>query len=222
MSNGKMEVEMLLGVFDSGIGGEAVATKLRELLPSARVISINDHENVPYGTKAPAEIIRLTTQAIQPLIQQSCDAIIIACNTATTVAMTHLRKTYPKIHFIGIEPMIKPASQLTKTNRVAVLATPQTLKSSRYNELKALWGSSLTIYEPDCRNWATLIEHGQSDQINIAKVVEPLLTQGVDVFVLACTHYHWLKKRFDRLIGSRAIILEPTDAVAQRIQSLLK
>lgn len=212
---------MLIGVFDSGIGGEAVAAKLKELLPLAHIVSINDHEHMPYGSKAPDEIIRLTTTALQPLLQMKCDAIVIACNTATTVAIAELRANYPDVHFIGIEPMVKPAAGMTKTRHIAVCATPQTLKSTRYQELKRLWAQDVKIIEPDCTTWAKLIEDGKSDQIDIEATVADLVAQQVDVIVLGCTHYHLVKQRFSEAAGKTVAILEPTDAIADRIKSLV-
>jgi glutamate racemase len=213
---------MLIGVFDSGIGGEAIARKLRELIPGADVISVNDHEHVPYGTKSLNEIIGLTDAAIQPLLDQNCDVIIIACNTATTIAISYLRQTYPNKKFVGIEPMIKPAANLTHIGVIAVFATPQTLKSARYSELKNTWAKNITIIEPDCSTWASRIEKHASDEIDVRGAVESIIQQGADVVVLGCTHYHWIKQRFLDAIGDRAVIvLEPTDAIAHRVQEIM-
>ncbi|CAN5400011.1 glutamate racemase [soil metagenome] len=213
---------MRIGVFDSGVGGKAVAEKLAELLPDAEIVSIDDHEHVPYGTRPNEEIIALTDAAIQPLLDNSCDAIVIACNTATTIAIRHLRAKYPSTSFIGIEPMVKSAASMTKTGKIAVLATPSTLQSERYQELKQTWAKNTTVIEPDCSAWASMIESGSSDAIDIYSVVNPLIESGVDVIVLGCTHYHLIKKRVVETAGNVAVILEPTDAIANRISSLVK
>jgi glutamate racemase len=212
---------MRIGVFDSGIGGEAVANKLQELLPDAEILSVNDHDHVPYGDKKPDEIIALTTAAIQPLLSASCDAIVIACNTATTVAIRSLRQTYPATNFIGIEPMVKPASAMTKAGIIAVLATPQTLLSPRYQELKNTWARGITVIEPDCHNWAELIENGASNDIPVERTIAALVNKGVDVIVLGCTHYHRIKERIADAAGGNVTVLEPTDSIAGRIKSLL-
>lgn len=212
---------MKIGVFDSGIGGQAVAARLGELIPTAEIVCVNDHEHVPYGSRPADEIIRLTTAAIQPLINMECDAIVIACNTATTIAIQHLRETYPAMPFIGIEPMVKPAAATTKSDVIAVLATPATLASASYDRLKESWARECTIIEPDTALWATLIEAGRSDEIDVEAMVASLLTQHVDVIVLACTHYHWLKQRAQTAAGTKATILEPSDAIGSRIISLL-
>lgn len=212
---------MRLGVFDSGIGGQAVAERLAELLPDAEIISINDHDNVPYGDRLTQDIIELSDSAMQPLFDAKCDAIIIACNTVTTVAIHILRARYPGVIFIGIEPMVKPAASLTKTKTIAVLATPATLKSDQYAQLKRLWAADITVIEPDCSAWAALIESGHTQHIPIENTVSELIRQQADVIVLACTHFHWLKKRAEDAAGSRATVLEPSDAISDRILTVL-
>lgn len=208
---------MKIGVFDSGIGGEAVAKELQKRIPDATVISINDTANVPYGIKPRAEIMKLTKAAIQPLIDMDCDVIVIACNTATTSAIQLLRHDFPNQKFIGLEPMVKPAAALTKTNTIAVFATPATLQSVRYKQLKETWAAGVNILEPDCSSWATLIENGQTEAIDLQSTLKPLLANNVDVIVLGCTHYHWLKKSIQAIVGDDITILEPSNAIKNRI-----
>lgn len=212
---------MLIGIFDSGIGGEAMATKLRELLPDAEIVSIDDHEHVPYGSRPETEIIDLTVAAIQPLLAMKCNAIVIACNTATTVAIRTLRERYPTVLFIGIEPMIKPAAHITHTGHIAVCATPGTLHSARYKELKDTWAKGVEVIEPDCSLWASAIEKQQSYSLDIESTVRSLKQQEVDVIVLGCTHYHWIKQQIADVAGPNISVLEPTDAIARRITSLI-
>lgn len=212
---------MKIGVFDSGIGGQSVAEELRRLIPDATVISINDSKNVPYGGRPRAEIIKLTMNAIQPLIQAECDAIVIACNTATTNAIQLLRHDYPSQKFIGLEPMVKPAAQLTKSNTIAVLATPATLASPRYEQLKEKWAQGVQIIEPDCTTWAELIENEQKQHIPLQKTIEELIDSGVDCIVLGCTHYHWLKKDIEAIVGPEVTVLEPSNAVKNRLFEII-
>lgn len=213
---------MKLGVFDSGIGGEAVAAALQVTFPEAEIVTVNDHKNVPYGEKSRTDVIRLTDTAIQPLLSGSCDVIILACNTATTAAIATLRERYPNQKFIGIEPMIKPAAVLTTTNTIAVCATPATLHSSRYHELKSLYGTELSVIEPDCHDWAYMIEHNEINHQKIADTIETVCTQGADVIVLGCTHYHWIKDDVIALTRGRAIVLEPSEAIGRRVEQLLQ
>lgn len=210
-----------IGVFDSGIGGQTIAEKIERLFPDVEVLSINDSENIPYGLKRRADIVRLTLAAIQPLIEAHCDAIVIACNTATTNAIHDLRAAHPDVHFVGIEPMIKPASRMTKTGTIGVLATPGTLHSHRYSELKRTWAGRLTVIEPDCSSWATRIENGQAETIDVHSVVNELRRWDADVIVLGCTHYHWIKDRIQAAAGKSVQVLEPSDAIIARLDSLL-
>jgi glutamate racemase len=211
---------MKLGVFDSGIGGEAVAHNLRQAFPHADVISISDPDHVPYGTRSTEDIIQLTDTAIQPLLTQGCDVIVLACNTATAAAIETLRSRYPHQAFIGLEPMIKPAAEQTQTGVVAVLATPATLASTRYHTLKSRY-PDLTVIEPDCSDWAYLIENNAMNRERIEKTVRESIEAGADIIVLGCTHYHWIANEIREEAHGKAVILEPSDAIARRVQSLL-
>lgn len=211
---------MKLGVFDSGIGGKALAASLQISFPAADILVINDEKNVPYGSKTAEQIIALTDAAIQPLLKERCDAIIIACNSATMAAIKELRKRYPAQKFIGLEPMVKPAALLSKTGIIAVCATPLTLSSRRYKWLKETYASDTTVIEPDCSDWARMVQDGQVDRAEIEKVVSGCLDQGADVIVLGCTHYHWLKELITDIAGGRATVLEPSGAIARRVKTV--
>ena len=213
---------MKLGVFDSGIGGEAVAAALQRTFPDAEIITVNDHDNVPYGEKSKGAVIVLTEAAIQPLLKARCDVIILACNTATALAIEQLRRDYPHQKFIGIEPMIKTAATMTKTGTIAVCATWSTLGSERYAELIERFGKHLTILEPDCSQWAYWIEHNQLNHDHVKDIIEEVCSQGADVIVLGCTHYHWIKEDIATLTAGRAIVLEPSEAIGRRVKQLLQ
>lgn len=212
---------MKLGVFDSGIGGEAVADALQKTFPTADIIIVNDKKNVPYGDKSPDQVVRLTEAAIGPLLSASCDIIILACNTATAAAIEALRSRYPRQKFIGIEPMIKSAAKLTKSHIIAVCATPATLASTRYHQLVQIYGGHLNIIEPDCSEWAYLIENSQLNRSQVERVVSELCDRGADVIVLGCTHYHWIKDLIIELVADRAEVIEPSEAIGRRVQQLL-
>lgn len=212
---------MKIGIFDSGIGGEAIAASLSKDFPEAKIITVNDHEHVPYGDKAPEEVILLTDRALQPLLKASCDVIVLACNTATTITIETLRERYPNQKFIGIEPMIKTASALTKTNVIAVCATPATLNSPRYAQLINTYGSHLSIIEPDCSSWAYMIEHNKINEEEIKNIIENACKQRADVIVLGCTHYHWIKELVVKLADGRAQVIEPSEAIGRRVKALL-
>jgi len=213
---------MKLGVFDSGIGGEAVAATLQKSFPDAALMVVNDKNNVPYGDKSPSEVIHLTDAAIQPLLSTSCDIIILACNTATAAAIETLRTKYPTQKFIGIEPMIKTAASLTKTNTIAVCATPATLSSERYHQLVTKYGAHLDIIEPDCSTWAYMIENNELNHEMVKQTILNICDRGADVIVLGCTHYHWIKDEITELTIGKATVIEPSDAIGRRVAALLR
>lgn len=210
---------MKIGIFDSGRGGEFVAEGLRKLLPEYEYIVVNDREHVPYGSRSDREVLKLTEAALAPLFVAACPIIVIACNTATMAAITALRERHPNVQFIGIEPMIKPASAISTTRHITVLATPLTLQSNRYKELIAHYAEDVTIDQPDASGWAAAIEYGKTDAISFGELAKST-QDGSDVIVLACTHYITLKSRMEREFPSISV-LEPTAAIAQRITALL-
>lgn len=212
---------MKIGVFDSGIGGEAIAMSLRAALPEAEVLTANDREHLPYGSRRPSEVIFLTDRAIQPLLTASCDAIVLACNTATTAAIETLRLRYPDQQFIGLEPMVKPAALMTRTGVVTICATPATLSSERYKRLKETYARDIEVYEPDCSTWARMIEDNTINEATIYSIIEASKQRGADVVVLACTHYHWIKQLIIQLAGNSVTVLDPGDAIARRVRGLL-
>lgn len=213
---------MKLGIFDSGIGGEAVADMLQTAFPDTAIAVVNDREHVPYGSRSIEDVTSLTDAAIQPLLGANCDIIVIACNTATAAAIETLRDRYPNQPFIGLEPMVKPASLLTKTGVISVCATPATLASERYTDLKQRYGASTIVIEPDCSGWAHMIEHDQIDELIIKNIISDVCEQGADVIVLACTHYHWIRDIIEKTAAGRATVIDPSDAIVRRVTALLE
>ena len=212
---------MKIGVFDSGIGGRSIADKLAGDFPEAEVIYVHDREHMPYGLRSHDEIISLTEAAIKPLLAGGCDVIVIACNTATAAAIDTLRVKHPETPFIGIEPMVKPAAALTKTGTIAVCATPYTLKSERYANLKRQYTEGLKVIEPDCSNWANMIEESAMQEAEIKQTVDDLCSAGADVIVLACTHYHWIKEDVMKYAEGRADVIDPSVAISARVKEIL-
>lgn len=210
---------MNIGVFDSGIGGEAVANSLRNYFPEAKITVVNDRENLLYGDKTSHQIKLLTDAAIQPLL--GSDVIVIACNSATTAAIEFLRGKYINQKFIGIEPMIKPALNLTKTRIIGVCATPATLGSNSYRMLKDKYARNYQVVEPDCSNWAQMIENNDLNNSEVITVLDEMIANQVDVIVLGCTHYHWIKELIVEYVGPDIQVLEPSEAIGRRVSSLL-
>ncbi len=210
---------MKIGIFDSGQGGKFVAERLRSLLPDDQLIIVNDQKNVPYGNKTEAKVIKLTDQALQPLIK-ICPIIVIACNTATVSAINFLRQKYPQTKFIGLEPMIKPAANLTKNKHITLLATNVTNQSQRTQQLIQQYAHNIIVDQPNVNNWAELIEHDQLSQLDYSTVKQSI-TSGSDAIILGCTHYLAIEQELAKLFPN-VTILEPTEAIFNQIQRLQK
>lgn len=208
---------MQIGVFDSGKGGEFIAEGLQKALPSYSFRVVNDRRHVPYGSRSNEEIVALTTAAITPLLA-TCPIIVIACNTATMAAISSLRRQFPDTFFVGTEPMIKPASTESLTRHITVLATPLTLASQRYSNLKSLYSPNIIIDEPSTLHWARAIEHNEADTIEFNDISRSI-ENGSDAIILACTHYLVLKDRLQRLFPN-VTIYEPTLAIAEQVARL--
>jgi len=210
---------MKIGVFDSGVGGAHVAATIKKTLPEHDIILREDKQNVPYGTRSPQEILELILPIFQEL-SELCDVIVVACNTVSTTLTSELRARF-KVPIIPVEPLVRLASELTETGVIAVCATPTTLASTHYKELKSLYAVNLTVLEPDCANWAFMIEHNKVEGTRIAGLVADMLSKDVDVIVLGCTHYHWIEVYINRLVSGRAKVLQPEpDIIAELIQVL--
>ncbi len=211
---------MKIGVFDSGVGGLSMANAIRAALPDAEVVLKQDKEHVPYGLRTPDEILGLVTPIFQELVDEGCQVIVVACNTVTTTLIKELRERF-SLPLIAVEPMIKPATGLTKTGIIAVCATPTTLASPRYAELKQEYAQGITVLEPDCGDWPAMIEHKQIDEKVIEKRINEVLAQNADVIVLACTHYHWIEEEIKTLAGSKAQVIQPELAIIEQLKRVL-
>ena len=210
-----------IGVFDSGVGGLSVANAIEKAHPSYDIVYVNDRKNVPYGTKTPEVLLSLVTPILQNLVAEGCEVIVIACNTVTTTLITQLREIIP-VPLIGIEPMVKPAAERTKTGVIAVCATPATLASERYKWLVSTYAAGKTIIEPDCSQWSYMIEHNKINDVYIAAQIEEMCAAGADVIVLGCTHYHWIEEKIRDLAAGRAEIIQPEQAIIRQLQRILE
>ncbi len=208
---------MKIGVFDSGVGGLSVFNAIKDALPEVEVIYAEDKKNVPYGNKSPEELYELVLPILNTLSISGCDIIVVACNTVSTTLLDKLRPQLPTT-LIGVEPMVQEASNLTKTGVITVCATPVTLRSERYKELKSVVAGDRVILEPDCSQWAYLIETNQIDRYIIRGIINNVLAQRSDVIVLGCTHYHWIEKDIKEIVGDRAVILQPEAKLIARLK----
>jgi glutamate racemase len=211
---------MKIGVFDSGIGGLSVANAVKRAMPQYEIIFKDDAKHLPYGNKTPDEILTFCLPVLESLVEEGVAVIVVACNTVSTNLIEPLRKLLP-VPLIAMEPMVKPAAELTKSKKIIVCATPRTLQSTRYTWLKQEYAAGMEIIEPDCSDWTMLIEADQMNEAKIAQAIEPGLVQGADVVVLGCTHYHWIEQKVKMVAEGRAQVLQPEMPVIERLKRIL-
>jgi len=210
-----------IGVFDSGVGGLAVVKAIQKEMPGVEIVYKDDKEHVPYGTRDIEEIHQFIRPIFQKFIDEGCQTVVVACNTVTTNLIEELRKEF-NIPLVGMEPMVKPAAAQTKTGVIAVCATPRTLASKRYQWLKDEYARGVKVLEPDCGDWALMIESNRLDREKIAKTVENVISMGADQIVLGCTHYHWIEKEIKTIAQGRAEVMQPEGPVIAQLKKVLK
>jgi glutamate racemase len=209
-----------VGVFDSGIGGLSVANAIKAAHPELSVIFKDDSLHMPYGTKTNDQILAFCLPVLQKLAEEGVDIIVVACNTVSTNLIGTLRNLLP-MPLIAMEPMVKPAAAATKSKIIAVCATPRTLASDRYRELKNTYAKDVTVLEPDCSDWSSLIENDQMNEARIKQAIEPVLEQGADQIVLGCTHYHWIEEEVNQLTSQKAAVLQPEPMIIAQLERQL-
>jgi glutamate racemase len=211
---------MKIGVFDSGVGGLSVVKAIQSALPAQEVIFRNDREHFPYATRSSDEILKFVIPIFRELITAGASVIVVACNTVSTTLIEDLRKLFT-IPLIAMEPMVKPAAALTKSNVITICATPTTLTSERYAWLKKTYAADVTILEPDCSDWSYMIENEIVDLNKITAQIEETLEQGSDIIVLGCTHYHWIEVEIQTIAAGRATVMQPELPVIAQLQRVL-
>lgn len=212
---------MKIGVFDSGVGGLSVANAIKKALPGLEIILKEDKGHVPYGTRKPAEILGFVRPIFGDMVEEGCRVIVVACNTVSTNLIGELRSEFD-VPMIAVEPMIKDAARLTRSGVITVCATPATLASPRYQQLKQRYAKNLTVLEPDCHDWAYMIELDELDEARIRLSIEGALAEGSDVIVLGCTHYHWIEREIKKVVDARAQVIQPEPIVISQLRQVLK
>ena len=214
-----------IGVFDSGVGGLSVLQSIRELLPHEDVIYVADQAFAPYGKRTKAEIIQRTDAISKWLLSQNCKLIVVACNTATTNAIAHLRKTYD-VPFVGIEPAIKPAALGSKTGVVGVLATEGTLSSELFQSTTQDHAKDIEVITQVGHGLVELVEGGNADstqaETQLRRDLSPMLNHSIDHLVLGCTHYPFLRKTLKKILPKNVTIVDCGEAVAKQTKRLLE
>lgn len=190
-----------IGIFDSGIGGVTVLREIIKILPKENYLYYSDSKNNPYGDKTDKEIKQLCDKITQQLIEEGCKAIVIACNTASAKAVKYLRKKYPQVLFIAIEPAYKMVYDYAYDKPTLVMATKATIQSEKFKLLLKKYNNNKTFLLP-CIGLADRIEHGDKEEIK--RYLEESLGKYKDKVrnvVLGCTHYPLIQKEIEEILG---------------------
>ena len=188
-----------IGVLDSGLGGISVLRELVKLMPGEDFIYYGDSANAPYGTRIPEEVIDLTKKDVEFLLERGAKAIVVACNTATSVAIKELRAAYEEVlPVIGIEPALKPAVKAKEHSKVVVMATPMTLSQTKFNSMMHIYEDDANIIKMPCPGLVEYIESGVLEgpvlDAYLEKQFAPYDKAEIDAVVLGCTHYPLIRE----------------------------
>ena len=212
-----------IGVFDSGLGGISVLRHLVRQLPHEDFVFFGDSAHNPYGEKPPERILDYARHIAGDLVDEGAKAIVIACNTATSVAAATLRDELPGLPIVGVEPALKPATEHDPHHRILVMATPVTLRMDKFQHLARTYGSDSEIIEAPCTDLAHRIEQGNLDGADLHELIEGLVGRyrgGVDSVVLGCTHYPFVRRQIADVLGD-VPFFDGGEGTARRMGSLL-
>jgi len=213
-----------IGVFDSGVGGLSVLNAVRAQLAAENLLYVADSQHMPYGERDPEYITNRCLAVSQFLRQQPVKALVVACNTASVVAIQTLRDQLD-IPVVGIEPAIKPAASVTRSGVVGVMATSRTVQSPGVKKLCELYGENVEIILTPCTGLVERIEraevNSESTRALISSFVEPMLDAGADTIVLGCTHYPFVHDVIQDIVGNAVTVVEPGIAVARQLSRRL-
>lgn len=193
-----------IGVFDSGVGGISVLKHLTAELPYENFVFYGDSAHAPYGTKTPEQINQRSYEIAHGLIQEGAKALVIACNTATAAAAQTLRKTYPKLPIVGVEPALKPAALAHPHGRIIVMATAGTLSLPKFHTLEVTWGATSEVIPIAGAGIVELIEADKADSPEMYDLLENLIGRyagSTDAVVLGCTHYPFITRQIRVVLG---------------------
>ena len=218
----------MTGIYDSGLGGLTVLKEIIAMRGKRDYLYFADSKYCPYGLKT-NEFLRERAETVARfLIEQGADMIVVACNTATAAAISHLRQTFD-IPFVGMEPAIKPAILNTKTGVVGVLATAVTFTGELYHKTLEHWRATqgnVKVIEQVGYGLVEAVEsgniHSEETRLLLHKYIDPMLEAGADHIVLGCTHYPFLTEEIEQICNGRAVVVNPAPAVARQAVKLYR
>lgn len=215
-----------IGIFDSGVGGLSVLREIREQMPYENIIYFGDQGHVPYGARLMEEIQKFSEGITRFLLEQDAKIIVVACNTASAAALKYLREVFPDVSFVGMEPAVKPAAEVTKTGKVGVLATPATFQGALYASVVERFGSDVELFQHTCPGLVSQIEKGELDAQRTREILEdallPMLGKNIDTVVLGCTHYPFVIPLIEQIVGVDVRVIDPAPSVAKQTKRLLE
>ena len=214
-----------IGVFDSGVGGLTVVKALRDLLPNEDIFYLGDTARVPYGPKSPETVQRYAIELAGILTGKDAKALVVACNTVSSVALPMLTKKF-SVPVIGvIEPGARAALQATSNRHIGVIGTRATIRSGAYEKALRTADNNVRVSSRACPLLVPLIEEGLlDDEVTdrmIMRYLEPMLTDGIDTLVLGCTHYPLLAGAIERALQSRIKLVDSAQNCARAVEGTL-
>lgn len=212
---------MHIGLFDSGVGGLTVLKEIKKFHPQARFSYLGDTARLPYGNKAPETLKKYTAQNISFLESKGVDAVVIACHSASSVALDILKTQSGIPVYNVITPSCLQAIHQSSNQIIGVIATTATVKSQVYKETLLNMEPKATVIAQACPLLVPLVEEGWVDdevtQLILQRYLQPLLQQKIDSLILACTHYPILAHNIAKICGPQVQLINPAESVAQNI-----
>jgi len=214
-----------IGIFDSGVGGLTVLKEIARLLPDENLLYLGDTARVPYGTKSVETVQNYALDAAEFLVSQGVKLLVVACNTASAVALPLLRKRF-QLPVIGvIEPGARCAAQ-SQNRRIGVIGTEGTISSNRYSEAIHLLLPDAKITSIACPLFVPLAEEGWAEhevaRLTAREYLQPLLAADIDTLVLGCTHYPLLRKTLRQVLGNTVTLVDSATETAKSVQQLFR
>ena len=220
-----MDKTSYIAVFDSGVGGVSVLRELRRLMPGERFYYFGDSANAPYGRRTTEEVRALTLAAAKKLlVDLSCKALVVACNTATAAAIIDLRAEYPERIIVGIEPALKLACDRHPGGTVGIMATDVTLREKKLAALMERVKRDCTVLRVQAPGVVELVEAGKCDTDEAVELMHKLLGPHVgrlDALVLGCTHYPFMKGAMGQVLGEGTELLDGGEGTARETKRRL-
>ena len=215
-----------IGVFDSGLGGLTVVRELRRRLPSEEILYLGDLAHLPYGNKSTDEIRRLSTDCARFLLRKKIKALVIACNSASSVAFKLLSKMLPIPVLDVISPAVEEALASTRNRRIGVIATYATIESGSYARSLEERSSEAEYFLKPCPLFVPLAEEGWLDDVvaleAARKYLTPIKKKRIDTLILGCTHYPLLEKVIAKVMGPKVRLVDSAAPTALRLKTLLQ